>query len=48
MMANPARIPPERLKFTFDIEDEVDAILFSIALLTAMYGEAPSMEDLLN
>ena len=47
-MANTARIPLEDVKFVFDSEDEIDAIVLSIFLLTAMYGETPSMEDPLN
>ena len=43
------RIPPESpqdYEFTFDSADEVDAIICSIALLTALFGEPPVIEEL--
>ena len=48
-MANPARIPfpnPEKYEFTFEAGDEIDAIICSIALLTALFGEPPVIEEL--
>ena len=40
------RIPPEDVEFTFEAADEVDAIIRSLALLTALYGESPVIEEL--
>ena len=36
---------PEDYSFTFDAKDDVDAVIGSIRLLTALYGEI-SVEDL--
>ena len=37
---------PEDYSFTFDAEDDVDAIAGSIRLLTHLFGEPPLVEEL--
>ena len=37
---------PEDYSFTFDAKDDVDAVIGSIRLLVALYGEPLIVEDL--